>query len=1405
MWAHGKEIASIDHSAARRFENLNSNSVASCGAQSFSGNTMTGHRELILKPESEFAIGDSLDPEFYRHYYPDCSGGITDKVLFDHWLSIGKKEGRFPNDDTAVQHFIVNNDLPADFDVEEYLFLNADIRAKCEWNYQAVMHYCKYGKAEKRVFKISGKKTQERKFDWQFYKILNDDLCDLSQKELIEHWLKYGTDEGRHCDLNGYVEDVCGDNILTLDFNVPTYINLNKDLIDQYSDYRYYLKHFIDYGFSEKRKHSPSNIDLDFINSFYECEIENKNSSLILDIIRRKRNYDNYEPVFLNESELCNYYGFRDEELLKVFDHDAYVHLNGVSTASLDGCYRSECLNHFLTIGFKESCDISYSHVFHPSFYMFEYKDLFFKNVGRTVVSNENPSVEQIQSLYEHWLKIGLEKKLHPNYLCLAKSIVGKELPKEIEFEIEGFCKLRNEDRSSEKPSESLSQYIKNGWEKFPRVSSIPKSSAGFLCGVAEKLRREGWRDKAVKLYQMILQGTEGYPEALHNLGDEYLDSGFYHSAIESYLSLINADAAVEWGFINCAECYEKIGDLRSAYKILKMGKKKYPVDRLINEKEKECRVSQFANSYENANRLARVGDLIGARELLKSSLELFDDIGETRKVVRNSKKIAIVANLDLDQCRLYRVEQKVELLNSQGYTVTVYGHNHELSGLYADIEILEAIIFYRVPAFPSIIDAINATNLEGIPSIYDVDDLIFDENEFPLSFASYANQITEDQYNSLAIDTCLVNDAMRRCSHGIASTDYLADYMREYVKSGQVLTLRNGLSSTHIAVMEKHVPNKTQEPVTIFYGSGTKAHKEEFQEIIEPVFLKLSAKHKNRIKFVLVGSFERTESLIKLGDSVTIVEKIDNVSQYWKLLSSCADINISVLQRNPVTNSKSEIKWLEAAMFNIPSVVSKTNAYEESTIHGENILLCETSEEFYSNIDLLVNDSSMRSKIGKNARETVESNYAFDKQSTALTDIISEVKKNCGLDQSTDVRIKVAIVNVFYPPESIGGATRVVHDNVTAISSVPANKFEVEVFCTQTGVHPYELKKYLENGVKVNAVTSPEMSDHTLGDSRMQQRFDEFLDRFKPNVVHFHCIQRLTESIVKATRLRNIPYFITTHDGWWVSDKQFLVGRDDRIKTYNYNNSVLEAIARGSSRQLTLQPEIENAAAVLAVSRSFAHIYENTGLENVVCVENGVSSLARKARTLSDNGKVRLAHIGGMERHKGIHLIKNVLFSSINLNNLELLVVDHAAVSGSYREEKWGNALVKIVAKTPQSQVAGLYSNIDVLIAPSVWPESFGLVTREALACGCWVVASDRGAVGSDVIEGKNGHVVDVSSSQGLSEVLTYIDNNADSYRRSPDFKTILRSSDDQAEDLIRLYELYASSKEVSNSPEQG
>ena len=74
-------------------------------------------------------------------------------------------------------------------------------------------------------------------------------------------------------------------------------------------------------------------------------------------------------------------------------------------------------------------------------------------------------------------------------------------------------------------------------------------------------------------------------------------------------------------------------------------------------------------------------------------------------------------------------------------------------------------------------------------------------------------------------------------------------------------------------------------------------------------------------------------------------------------------------------------------------------------------------------------------------------------------------------------------------------------------------------------------------------------------------------------------------------------------------------------------------------------------------------------------------------------------------------------------------------------------------------------------------------------MASGCWVVASDRGAIGAAVQDGVNGNIVSVDNLRGLIAVIKAIDADPAKYLRSPPPTLPMRTSQDQARELVALY----------------
>lgn len=393
--------------------------------------------------------------------------------------------------------------------------------------------------------------------------------------------------------------------------------------------------------------------------------------------------------------------------------------------------------------------------------------------------------------------------------------------------------------------------------------------------------------------------------------------------------------------------------------------------------------------------------------------------------------------------------------------------------------------------------------------------------------------------------------------------------------------------------------------------------------------------------------------------------------------------------------------------------------------------------------------------------------------------------------------RPKVALVNVFFPPQSIGGATRVLADNIDVMLARHGGEFDLVGYASDAGAQiPGTLECYGHQGFRVyraGARRRPNMDWHP-SDDEQGRLFEAFLAFERPDLVHFHCIQRLGGRVVEAARKRGIPYVVTVHDAWWISDFQFLVDPQGHVHAEGHASDEVprhlpDGVTAGASleRRRYLKDLLAGARRVLVVSEAFAELYRKNGVAGAIANRNGVARRQWQPRKPADDGRLRLAHVGGMSRHKGYHLFREAL-SGGGYRNLEALVVDLSRPFGYESRGHWNGLPVTHVGRYPQERITELFARIDVLVAPSLWPESFGLVTREAALAGAWVVASDRGGIGEDVRDGLDGNIVDVGDATAMAALFRAMDADPARYR-SPRPGADIREPAEQVDELVGHY----------------
>jgi glycosyltransferase involved in cell wall biosynthesis len=760
------------------------------------------------------------------------------------------------------------------------------------------------------------------------------------------------------------------------------------------------------------------------------------------------------------------------------------------------------------------------------------------------------------------------------------------------------------------------------------------------------------------------------------------------------------------------------------------------------------------------------------------------------------NRRIIVYAEVNLLQCKHYRVDQKIAALTALGYKPELYKID-EVDKLISSLAGAEALIVYRYPAWPTVVRAILVARHLGIPVFFEIDDLLFESTHYPDSFQSYGGQIDFKTYVDLQFGVPLFKAAARLCDYGIASTEPLAKELGKIVRSGKAWVVPNSLDD-RIERTAAISPAARQDAITIFYGTGTRAHNSDFDELVAPALLRTFENHPE-VRLLVVGHLTLTPEFEPHLGRIIKMDFVEPVEAYWQLLAS-ADINIAVLNLSLMADCKSEIKWLEAAAFSIPSVVSPTAAYKQALTDGHDVLFAETPQDWSDAFERLIADPQLRARIGHTAKATAQNHFSQQMAAKALATSLDYVRST---RRTPSAKPKLMLANVYFPPQTIGGATRVLKDNVDAFIDMGlCEEFDLAILTTDAGVQPPgRLRIDSYRGLPVFRISTPEEvnMDWRPSNPAIGAVFARIHDIWKADIVHFHCIQRLTGSVVDICRQNRIPYVITAHDAWWISDYQFLTDELNQIVDPSSGavrppppTGITESQSR--NRASYLKSLLAGAHAVLGVSNRFSDIYRSTGAQNVKTVANGLPKLTVEAKRPSQDGRIRLAHVGNVTPHKGFPLVRQALMDG-RFPHLRLTAVDHSRRPGETRTEIWGETEVDIIGPLSQDAMASFYAQHDVLLAPSLWPESFGLVTREALAAGLWVVASNRGAIGEEVIPDVNGFVVDVDTHLPLKQVFAELDSNRDRYSRSPP-PSKLRSSDDQARDLMSLYREVVKSK---------
>jgi glycosyltransferase involved in cell wall biosynthesis len=315
-----------------------------------------------------------------------------------------------------------------------------------------------------------------------------------------------------------------------------------------------------------------------------------------------------------------------------------------------------------------------------------------------------------------------------------------------------------------------------------------------------------------------------------------------------------------------------------------------------------------------------------------------------------------------------YRCEHMTEILRNIGYTADALPPNVFLYDQLA--KKYSIVVAHRVPWTLQFDDFTKQIRSSGGIIVYDVDDLVFDIQKVE-QIDAY-NRMSETEQVIYRDGVERYGRAMALCDAVTVSTEQLRDEVHRLHPSMHVTITRNKVSRTicSLAADARAHAESQRQFVTIAYFSGTRTHQRDFSVCDEALYRILG--EFTTTHFMIVGYLELPERFAEFGSRVETVPFVP-----WEQLSDLyarTDINLAPLEyHNDFTASKSELKYLEAALLGVPTIASDLGAYRRSIINWTNGVLCGDSEEWYHAMRELSRDRELRRRIGEEAKRFVE------------------------------------------------------------------------------------------------------------------------------------------------------------------------------------------------------------------------------------------------------------------------------------------------------------------------------------------------------------------------------------------------------------------------------------------------
>jgi len=303
-----------------------------------------------------------------------------------------------------------------------------------------------------------------------------------------------------------------------------------------------------------------------------------------------------------------------------------------------------------------------------------------------------------------------------------------------------------------------------------------------------------------------------------------------------------------------------------------------------------------------------------------------------------------------------------------------------------------KVFVFHRTFFSPKIQAMIKKIKKQNKAIIFETDDLVYDPKFLQyMDYFQKLNSLEKKLYENGLGGEILHDPYVKVC---VTSTNFLKNKLEEEGK--EVFLTKNKLSREDVAwakeIVRKRAHNRVYERtnkkeekngqatsiVKLGYFSGTFSHNKDFDSIRSA--LETILEKNPQVELHLAGPLDVDDSLnqkfpqqIKRIPFAPRKEHFENISQM--------DINLAPLEvDNPFCQAKSELKFFEAGILEVPTVASGTDTFLEAIEDGVDGFVAKNENEWKEKLQKLIDDQEFREQMGKRAWEKTIKNHTTEK-----------------------------------------------------------------------------------------------------------------------------------------------------------------------------------------------------------------------------------------------------------------------------------------------------------------------------------------------------------------------------------------------------------------------------------------